>query len=599
MRHVWLLLAGFFCLWCLFRTTAGEKVVRTESTVEQHCSPIDVALVGEGRLALVANYTADSVSLIDLEQGKILNEKPCGRKPVAVAVSPNGQRVAVSNLWSGSLTLLAIRKETLEIIKEVKIGAFPRGLTFSRDGASLYAALAGDDEVIRLDWATGKVTQRWPAPREPRHLALSADGKWLAAASSRSAQVRCWNLATGKLHWQRDIGDAFNLRGLSFTPQDDAVICAHAVRRDFPVTKQNIEEGWVIDSRLTRLALKADAAPTMWQIALDTFGRAVSDPHGVAFTPSGRWLAVTASGAQELLLFDAQAIPWNSGDPGDFLDANLEKDKKFHRVPLGGRPMAIAFDPKRDIAVVANYLLDAVQVVDIPSGKIRRTIPLGAPKERSLARQGEALFYDARRSHNQWFSCHTCHVDGHTCGLNFDTLNDDSYGTPKLTPSLHNVAHTGPWTWHGRQKDLGAGIEKSLTTTMFGPRPTAAETAALLAFLKTLTPPPHPRRNHNDPAIERGRALFTEKERCSRCHQEPYYTSAAIYDVGLEAEGSPYKLWNPPSLLGLYDRGPFLHDGRAKTLEDVLQKYHTPEMVGGEKLTDAERADLIAFLMSL
>src|SRR5262249_44277397 len=152
---------------------------------------------------------------------------------------------------------------------------------------------------------------------------------------------------------------------------------------------------------------------------------------------------------------------------------------------LGGRPLAVvSFDSHR--LAVANYLLDAVQVVDAEEGKVVRTIPLGSPAKPSLARRGEALFYDATRSHNQWFRCHTCHTDGHTCGLTFDTLNDDSYGNPKLTPTLRNVTRTAPWTWHGWQKDLAAGIKKSLTETMFGPEPTAGEVKAMVAFLATL-----------------------------------------------------------------------------------------------------------------
>ena len=55
--------------------------------------------------------------------------------------------------------------------------------------------------------------------------------------------------------------------------------------------------------------------------------------------------------------------------------------------------MAIAFKPRRDVAVIANYLLDAVQIVDVSAGKIVRTIPLGSSQKPSPARQGEALFY--------------------------------------------------------------------------------------------------------------------------------------------------------------------------------------------------------------
>ncbi len=40
-----------------------------------------------------------------------------------------------------------------------------------------------------------------------------------------------------------------------------------------------------------------------------------------------------------------------------------------------------------------------------------------------------------------------------------------------------------------------------------------------------------------------------------------------------------YKGYNPPSLLGLYDRALYLHDGRARTLEEVLTGPHNPAKV--------------------
>ncbi len=515
---------------------------------------------------------------------------------MAIACSPDGTRAAVSNLWSGTITQIIVGNSSLEVVRSVSVGAFPRGLAFAQDGNSFYAAIAGNDEVVHVDWHNRTVLRRWPAPREPRQLALSQDGKWLAAASSRSAQVRCRNLRTGKLHWERTIEDSFNLRGLAFSPDGQAVLCVHNIRREFPVSKDNIEEGWVIDSRVTKLALQADVVPSSWQIALDIRGQAVGDPHGLAFGDGGKIMAIAAGGTHELLLLDAPALPWNAGDPGDFLDAQFQK-QGFRRIPLAGRPLAVAFGKESNQAVVANYLLDAIQVVDVGKGTILRTIPLGSPEKLAPARKGEALFYDARRAHHHWFSCHTCHVDGHTCCLNFDTLNDGCYGTPKMTPSLHNVTKTGPWTWHGWQKDLGAAVSHSLTKTMFGPEPTKAEVADMLAFLETLTPPPNP--TPLGPEAQRGIKIFQEKAGCIRCHRGPYYTSKGNYDVGLEPDGSPYKLWNPPSLIGLLDRGPYMHDGRAKSLQDLLQKHHTPRMLGGEELTERERADLIAFLLTL
>ena len=228
----------------------------------------------------------------------------------------------------------------------------------------------------------------------------------------------------------------------------------------------------------------------------------MADPHGIAFSPDGRRLVVAGSGTHELLVLDTATLPWNAGDPGDFIDSKWASGiRNYTRIPLGGRPLEVAFIPDSSRLVVANYLLDAVQLVDsVHEKSCWPTSRSAAPPERSLARKGEDIFYDADRSWHHWFSCHTCHVDGHTCGLTFDTLNDDSYGNPKLTPTLRGVTKTGPWTWHGGQKDLGKAVTKSLTETMFpnrdefGRQPAAADVQALLAFLATLDHPPHPRR---------------------------------------------------------------------------------------------------------
>ena len=49
--------------------------------------------------------------------------------------------------------------------------------------------------------------------------------------------------------------------------------------------------------------------------------------------------------------------------------------------PLGGRPTELAFAPDGKTLYVANYLADAVQVVDAEAAKLVRTIPLGGPED--------------------------------------------------------------------------------------------------------------------------------------------------------------------------------------------------------------------------
>jgi cytochrome c peroxidase len=564
---------------------------------EPHRSPYDLAVLPDGRHALTANHGADSASLVDLAAGKVLAELPCDRRPAAVACSRDGRLAAVSNLWSDSLTLIEVEAGRLRSLGEVPVGHQPRGVVFAPDGKTLYAALGGDNVVVQLDLKTRKVLRRWPAAREPRRLALTRDGKYLLAASARSAQVRCWDTATGKLAWEHTVSGSFNLHGLTLTPDDRDVATTHIHHRQHTFVKHNIEQGWALNSRVGWLAVRPAAGPALTQIALDVRNKAVGDPAAPAYSAKGDVLAVAAAGTQELLLFAAEAISRVGGEPGDFLDSLLQDDVKFRRVPLGGRPLAVQFVTDTNHAAVANYLLDAVQVVDVKAGKVARTIALGGPSRPSLARRGEAIFYDAKRSHHDWFSCHTCHPDGHTSGRAFDTLNDDSDNNPKMSPTLRGVTKTGPWTWHGWQKSLPAAVEKSLTQTLWGKKPTADDVEAVVAFLGTLEHPPNPRVRGE--AAERGKALFQGKARCARCHQGEYYTSSLTYDVKLPPDGSAYDTWNPPSLRGVYDRGPFLHDGSAETLDELLRLPHAPEKLGGKALTAEERRDLVAFLESL
>jgi cytochrome c peroxidase len=185
-----------------------------------------------------------------------------------------------------------------------------------------------------------------------------------------------------------------------------------------------------------------------------------------------------------------------------------------------------------------------------------------------------------------------------------DTRNDGRFGNYKVVLSLRNVTHTGPWTWHGWQTDIGLAMRKSLTDSMLGREPTEADVKALVAFLGTLEPPPNPYRASDgslSAAARRGEAVFRgEKGGCARCHGGPYLTDGKVHDVGTGEAGDVYKGYNPPSLIGTYDRPKYLHDGRAKSLEELLTGPHSPEAVTGKgELTAEEVADLVAYLRSL
>ena len=382
--------------------------------------------------------------------------------------------------------------------------------------------------------------------------------------------------------------------------------------RGFATTKNNIDLGWVLGQRLTRVPL--DGSVSFGTLSLDTQGKASSDAHGVAVSRDLRFVAVSCGGTHEVMIFrtDLKPLPWRPNSSRDLLAPELlKKDGRHRRVMVGGRPTELAFAPNGSTLYVANYLADAVQVVDAESAELVKTIPLGGPKTLSQARRGEIVFHDAEYSFNQWYSCNTCHSDGHTNGLDFDTLNDGRQDlsnfhkrSRKKVPTLRRVTKTKPWTWHGWQVSLDDAMVESFTKSMQGPKPKSGDVPALVAYLDTLDYPKNPFRLPDGgltPAAERGREVFrSPKAACNTCHGGPELTDGKIHQVGLEERDDAYRGYNPPSLRGVYDKDPYLHDGRSKTLHDALSGPHSAENVTGlDELTEAELDDLIAYLKSL
>jgi YVTN family beta-propeller protein len=582
------------------------------SSAEPHRSPIALTLSSNGSRLLSANQTSDSVSLVDVESGKVLAEVKTGEKPAGVAIAPDGRRAAVTHWYGYDLAILEVGPESLKVVGRVEIGPEPRGVAIAKDGKTAYVALGVSNEVVRVDLDAAKVSGRLEVGREPRSLALSPDGAKLLVGNGRAGSLSLIDTAGWKV--ERTIPtNGVNLRQVAIDPEGKWGYVANMQNRGFATTRNNIDIGWVLGQRLTRVPL--DGPTSFETISLDPQGKAAADAHGVAVSPDGVYLAVGLGGTHEVMIFrtDLKPLPWRTNGARDLIAPELlREDGRFRRVELGGRPTELAFAPDGKTLYVANYLGDCVQVVDAAEAELIRTIPLGGPEEMSLARRGEALFHDASRSFNQWYSCGTCHTDGgHTSGLDFDTMNDGWHDfstahtrSRKKVPTLRRVAHTGPWTWHGWQDSLESAMVESFTKSMQGPKPADEEVAAVVAYLETLDFPRNPYRNPDGSlteAAQRGEQVFrSSKAACATCHGGPELTDGGIHDVGLNEGGDVYKGHNPPSLRGLYDKDPYLHDGRAATLREALTKGHTPEEVTGlGSLDEAELDDLLAYLKSL
>jgi YVTN family beta-propeller protein len=579
---------------------------------EPHRSPVDLVLgPGESWLATV-NQSSNSVSLVRLPDGQVLDEIAVGSHPIAITRAPDGQTLLVSNHYSGEITLLAVRGtentagsghgQRLEKLGQIDVGFQPHDVAIAGDGKTAYVACTATAQVAVLDLAKRQVTARMDVGRWPRHLALSPDGTRLAVGTSGDRGVTVVDTAEQKaLFKEQFVG--LNIGHMQTSRDGRHVWFPWMVYRNNPITPGNIRLGWVLASRIARVRL--DGPARREAMSLDPQGRAIADVHGLALTSDESRLVVSAAGTHELLVYRTDGLPLKDYGGSDHVDPGLLKDsERFFRMELGGRPLGLKIGRDDRTVYVANYLADAVQVVDLASRTVTRAIPLGGPKEPSLARRGEAIFYDARRSLDQWYSCHTCHYEGGTSSVPTDTTNDGTPFTFKTVLPLDHLAETGPWTWHGWQTDLKAAMKKSLTETMLGPTPTDDDAAALLAWLESRAAPPNPFRGPDgllSAAAQRGKRVFEgEKAACVSCHSGPFFTDGQIHDLGLGSPRDKYPGFNTPSLRGVYARVKLLHDGRIDSLEALLTGPHAPENVAGSgPLTGDERRDLIEYLKSL
>jgi cytochrome c len=565
-------------------------------------SPVDLAISADESWLVTANQTSNSISLVRVRDGAVLDEVSVGRRPVAISLFPSAAKGIVSCNYSSDLYQFDVAGEKLTNVRKIQVGFQPYDLAIGSDGKFAYVALAAAAQVAVVDLEKRTVVDRIDVGPWPRYLALSPDGKTLAVNSNGDAAIWVIETATREVRFKNGIY-GLNLGHMQISPDNRHVYFPWMLYRDNPISAGTIRIGWVLGGRLSRVRL--DKKVRREAIAMDPSGNAVGDLHGLALTSDGEHAVLGVAGTHELVVLRANELPYFDDGGPDRMDGRLASDKRrFFRINVGGRPMGLHVMKDDRRVLVANYLLNSVQVVDLQQQKLKRELPLGGPVESSLARRGEAIFYDARRSLDGWYSCHSCHYDGGTNREPLDTHNDGTTFTYKTVLPLHNLEETAPFTWHGWQQDLSSAMEKSMTSTMLGPKPTKDDIQALIAFVKTLEPPPNPNREANgslNETAKRGQAVFqSDKASCTQCHTGPLLTDGEIHDVGTGKPKDKHEGFNTPSLLGVYSKVRYLHDGRARSLEKLLRFSHNPAKVSGtEELTDDEIRDLVVYLKSL
>jgi cytochrome c peroxidase len=269
---------------------------------------------------------------------------------------------------------------------------------------------------------------------------------------------------------------------------------------------------------------------------------------------------------------------------------------------------------------------------------------------------GKKLFYDKRLSVDGTISCESCHHQsmafadaGKTVSVGITSLN----GT-RNTPGLFNLAWNKTFMWDGgvnhiefqpivpitSEIEMGENLEavilkirndkiyKQLFKDAYDSDSITSQLLlrAFAQFLGTLVSADSKydkvRRGENKISFsnseQSGYTLF--QQNCVTCHKEPLFTDYSFRNngIGIDELKDPGRFvitqvpsdslkFKVPSLRNIQFTAPYMHDGRFKTLEEVLDYYSTSvkhknsdtEITRITNLSQFEKKELISFLKTL
>ena len=265
---------------------------------------------------------------------------------------------------------------------------------------------------------------------------------------------------------------------------------------------------------------------------------------------------------------------------------------------------------------VAEQLEDRISVINTENLETVGNIDLGGPKRITVARQGRRLFNNSGHTFQNQFDCYTCHPDMHEDGLVYNMASKDMGRNLTNTQSLRDISETAPFKWNGKNQTVykqdGIRFSTVLTRTEAF---SYNDLDAITSYIMTGIPyPPNLQYNPNGELTEsqlRGKAIFErttdnfgndipENNRCITCHPPPYYTNQKLAMFRHWPAADDSIMFDTPHLNNIYASPPYLHDGRAATLEEIWTIYGKKDKHGVvNDMTKNQLNDLIDYLKSL
>ena len=565
-------------------------------------------LSADGQLLACTNRDSGTVTLVDLSKQSKLREIRVGGHPEGVSFLGNSHRLAVAVYNDDKVVFLD--SDSGEQIGHTDVFDEPYGVVSSRDGRRIYVTLDYPGRVVEIDTQSFSIVREFPVGQFIRGIALSSDEKRLFVSEYYTAAIKSMDTASGSILDQWPGASTDNLvRQVTIHPRRPKVYFPHMRSRVTAVHGEGSIFPYVgvIDTDDGEEVRRK-------RIPMDAFLGALvtANPWETTISPDGRSLYVVFAGTNDMCA-------------ANVVDDDYREISFRAHMRIGQNPRAVRVSPDNKTVYVYNALdfeIAALNADDLSrKGSIKVT---DNPMPENIL-LGKQLFYSALQPMvgRRWISCSSCHPDGEPDGRTWH--NPEGL---RNTQSLAGMAWTHPVHWSADRDEVqdfentirgrlmqGRGlINGSVNKDLGEPnRGLSDKLDALAAYSNShkFTISPFAKAGLSESA-RRGQEIYlSAKTKCASCHAAPYYCDSTPrstaeltrHDVGTGNDDPSEKMgpaYDTPTLLGIYRTAPYLHHGKAQTLEEVLTKYNVGDKHGTTShLTAAEISDLVEFLKAL
>jgi YVTN family beta-propeller protein len=601
---------------------ADLTVARTASA--EYKTPFNLAVSADGRRLYAVCEASDSLAVVDTATRRLVGEIAVGNLPHGICLSPDGGAAYVSN--RGADTVSVIDLSAMAVIDTIVVGDEPHGVVTDVTGRVLYVANAGSADISVVDLEQGREVNRLSAARGAWGVSRSPDGGEIYVTNNLShfvpfrtpskSEVTVVDTTSSMVNNRVMIPEANLVQGVDQAPSGDfALVTLVRTKNLIPMTR--VLQGWVMTNGIG--VLWRDGRVD--QLLLDEPDNYFADPTDVAITPDGRLAFVTGGGVNEVAVVDIQLMrevleTANDVDRSHLLPNHLGISTEFveRRISVGSNPRGLAVSPDGRFVYVAEALDDTIAVIDVARRRKVATIDLGGPAELTLTRRGERIFHSAEATYGRQFSCHSCHPDGGIDNITYDIEPDGIGLNPVDNRTLRGILDTAPFKWTGKNPTISrqCGPRLAVFFTRIDPF-TPDQVVALESYIRTIPRNPNRYRVGNEltPAQRRGKALFERTVtnggeeipldgRCTGCHPAPYFTNREMVSVGTASVLDTHDIFDVPHLNNIYESAPYLHDGRAETLEEIWTRFNPHDEHGvTNDMTKDQLNDLVEYLKTL